>query len=259
MGREDEAALFFMKMVEDLWDLGILLANRAFHGQRWKEFYQSRNIIAEALRMQKIAEPHELILRAKVLSNLGQCYLATGEHDDAEVYYSEAYQLFNDCVGKRSPLFGMQAWACANLRCAEGRYTEALPLLGEALYVEVVKDGLSISEMMKLADQSLGALHEAPPASELDSPTEPLLRALVTLIEDPRWWQLEESLDLAVLCHKFALIYVAARSNDSGARAAAVRYSQRAVDIFGRLKEATHWSTQAEAVHNALFAARARH
>merc|ERR1719188_1122958 len=74
MGREDEAAVYFVKMVEaarrhkealdwmDLWDLGILLANRAYQSLRWAEFYKAREILAEALRMQRIVEPHELIL-----------------------------------------------------------------------------------------------------------------------------------------------------------------------------------------------------
>ncbi|CAK0827794.1 unnamed protein product, partial [Prorocentrum cordatum] len=172
MGREDEAAVYFMKMAEaaryhkasldwmDLWDLGVLIANRAYQSGRWAEFHKSREIIAEALRMQKIAEPHELILRAKVLSNLGQTFLATDELEECEEHYSEAYALFDATVGKRSPLFGMQAWACGNLRCAQGRHREALPLLGEALYVEVVGDGLSVSEMAKLHDQILHSLHE---------------------------------------------------------------------------------------------------
>ena len=69
----------------DLWELGILIANRAFHSNRMTEFYKSREILAEALRLQKIMEPNELILRAKVLSNLGQCFLATGEHSDADM------------------------------------------------------------------------------------------------------------------------------------------------------------------------------
>merc|ERR1719410_883470 len=54
MGREDEAAVYFMKMAEaakihkkeldwmDLWDLGVLMANRAFHAERWLEFYKAR-------------------------------------------------------------------------------------------------------------------------------------------------------------------------------------------------------------------------
>ena len=89
----------------------------------------------------------------QVLSNLGQCFLATEEFSEAEKHYTEAYELFLETVGKRSPLFGMQAWACGNLRQAQQRDRDALHFLGEALYVEVVKDGLSVSEMMKLLDQ----------------------------------------------------------------------------------------------------------
>eukprot|EP00434_Breviolum_minutum_P022008 symbB.v1.2.019428.t1/scaffold1589.1/size119216/4 len=150
-------------------------------------------------------EPHELILRAKVLSNLGQCYLATEEFVEAEKHYSEAYSLFDQTVGKRSPLFGMQAWACGNLRFAQHRFDAALPFLGEALYVEVVKDGLSVSEMMKLLDQILHCLDQL--RKHLDEKSsgvnrgkqlDALRRALNELIEDPRWDDLHDTLDLAV-------------------------------------------------------------
>ncbi|CAK9036077.1 unnamed protein product [Durusdinium trenchii] len=211
MGREDDAAVYFLKMAEasryhkkqldwmDLWDLGILIANRAYQASRWEEFYKSREIIAEALLQLEAVEPHELILRAKVLSNLGQCYLATEEFSEAEKHYMEAYSLFSRTVGKRSPLFGMQAWACGNLRCAQQRFVEAIGFLGEALYVEVVKDGLSVSEMMKLVDQVLHSLdHVVRPDANLDSANlEPLRRALNELIEEsvlhsrsgpPRGW-----------------------------------------------------------------------
>eukprot|EP00931_Biecheleriopsis_adriatica_P120084 TRINITY_DN95231_c0_g1_i1.p1 TRINITY_DN95231_c0_g1~~TRINITY_DN95231_c0_g1_i1.p1 ORF type:complete len:562 (-),score=136.08 TRINITY_DN95231_c0_g1_i1:15-1700(-) len=275
MGREDEAAIYFLKMAEaakhhkerldwmDLWDLGILIANKAYQAGRWSEFYKSREIIAEALREQRAVEPHELILRAKVLSNLGQCFLATAEHDEADIYYSEAYQLFDSTVGKRSPLFGMQAWACGNLRCAEGRFAEALPLLGEALYVEVVKDGLSVSEMTKLADQIMHSLHMSQAsASELgpehQANLEPIRRALNVLIEDIRWDELEGTLDLAVLSHKMALIYVAARWPGASDRQAAAFYNLRAVAVLRELrergqKEASQWLLQAEAVQSAVF------
>ena len=59
-------------------DLGILMANRAFQAQRWPEFHKARGILAQALRLQQTVEPDELIQGAKVLCNLGQCYLATG-------------------------------------------------------------------------------------------------------------------------------------------------------------------------------------
>merc|ERR1712137_801376 len=196
LGRENEAAAYFLKMADaasrhkpaldwmDLWDLGVLTANRAYHSQQWSEFEKSREILKEALRKQQIMEPHELVLRAKVLSNLGQCYLATGEHADADKYYSEAYKLFDETVGKSSPLFGMQAWACGNLRMAEGKFREALPLLGEALFVEVVGDGLSVSEMAKLHDQILTCLHNDHGLDKVPV-TEPIERSLGTLIEDP--------------------------------------------------------------------------
>jgi len=271
LGREDEAAVYYMKMVEaaryhkpqldwmDLWDLGLLMANRAYQSEQWSEFYKAREILAEALRLQRIVEPHEQILRAKVLSNLGQCFLATHEHDEADVHYSEAYRLFEKAVGKRSPLFGMQAWACGNLRQAQGRYTEALPYLGEALYVEVVGDGLSVSEMNKLMDQILACLGESwssgAPASSAS--TEPVRRSLATLDEDPRWWQLEETLELGVLAHKASLVNIAARWEDEAARRTAAEYSSRSIRALARLaadKEASRWLAQAEAVHHAVFA-----
>jgi len=291
MGREDEAAVYFTKMAEaakmhkkeldwmDLWDLGVLMANRAFHAGRWSEFYKAREIIADALQKQQVAEPNEFILRAKVLSNLGQCYLATGEHDKADLYYSEAYELFDRAVGKSSPLFGMQAWACGNLRCAQKLYAQALPLLGEALYVEAVGDGLSVSEISKLLDQILLCFHElggshsaaawgANNASAREDhtwsstsssgDTEPIRRSLNWLIRDPRWAQLSDTTELAVLSHKAALVHVAARWDRQDALSDAATYNGRAIDILQQHRASTddesrRWLTQAEAVHRALL------
>jgi len=271
MGREDEAAIYFMKMADasrhhkealdwmDLWDLGVLMANRAYHSERWAEFHKARETLAEALRLQAVVEPHELILRAKVLSNLGQCYLATGEHDEAEVHYSEAYRLFDITVGKRSPLFGMQAWACGNLRCAQGRHAEALHLLGEALYVEVVGDGLSVSEISKLLDQILQCLHET--SSAVDgtrgaADTEPVQRSLNVLMEDPRWHQLPETVDLAAMAHKAALVHVAAGWLGTTPRRTAAAYNARAIRVLRELAHEDHaprWLAQAEAVQRAVL------
>jgi len=292
LGREDEAAVYFTKMAEaakihkkeldwmDLWDLGVLMANRAFHAGRWPEYYKAREIIADALQKQRVAEPNEFILRAKVLSNLGQCYLATGEHDEADLYYSEAYELFDRTVGKSSPLFGMQAWACGNLRCAQKLYAEALPLLGEALYVEVVGDGLSVSEISKLLDQILLCFHEQEgsysaaakgvnnnvsardnhvwSSKSSSSETEPIRRALNWLIRDPRWGELSDTLELAVLGHKAALVHVAARWDQPDVLGDAATYNERAINILQRLRggtddESHRWLTQAEAVHRALL------
>ena len=43
----------FLDRIEDwmdLWDLGVLIANRAYQAGRWSEFYKSREIIQEARR-----------------------------------------------------------------------------------------------------------------------------------------------------------------------------------------------------------------
>jgi len=267
-GREDEAAIYFLRMAEaarrhkpaldwmDRWELGVLMANRAFQEQRWTEFYTARDIIAEALAMQRAAEPRDLVMRAKVLSNLGQCYLATGEHEEAEKHYAEAYELFDGTVGKRSPLFGMQAWACANLRLAEGAHLAALPLLGEALYVEVVGDGLSVSEMLKLVDLVLRSFHECSAEGSDSAHTEPIRRSLNTLIEDPRWDLLEGTLELGVLAHKMALVYLAARWLDKASITVARRYNSRAMTILSRYdsREARQWTQWAEAIHRAALA-----
>lgn len=195
---------------------------------------------------------------------MGQCYLATEELEEAERHYAEAYDLFDRTVGKHSPLFGMQAWACGNLRCAQRRFREALPFLGEALLVEAVSDGLSVSEMAKLTDQMLVCLHELRPEGLRgeDGAAGPALRALEALTGDPRFQALEDSLPLAVLCHKAALLHVAARNvGEAGAFSApgglAERIlSERALAVLRQRRgdrEAERWLSQAEAVHTAIF------
>jgi len=148
----------------------------------------------------------------------------------------------------------MQAWACGNLRCAEGRHSEALRYLGEALYVEVVKDGLSVSEMTKLLDQILVSVHECNESVPRCAGT--VERALLTLVEDSRWQELEDSFDLAVLAHKMALFFVAARLGGERSLGVAARYNERALDVLRRCPDETEvlkWLTQVEALHTAVF------
>merc|ERR1711879_448082 len=108
------------------------------------------------------------------------------------------------------------------------------------LYVEVVGDGLSVSEMAKLMDQILVSLHECNSGSDADTHelfdhTFPIKRALNTLVDDPRWSQLEETLELAVLAHKMVLVFVAARWTDNESRRTAASFSSRSVAVLQRL------------------------
>merc|ERR1711879_299965 len=115
-----------------------------------------------------------------------------------------------------------------------GLYSQALPLLGEAFYVEVTKDGLSWPEMTKLADQILVSLHERSGDELEEGDLEPIRRSFVTLIDDPRWHCLEDTLDLAVLAHKVALICIASRWSDVASRRAATKFNLRAIEILRR-------------------------
>merc|ERR1712050_101599 len=81
-------------------------------------------------------------------------------------------------------------------------------------------------------------------------------RSLDTLIEDPRWDEHEETMDLAVVAHKAALVYVMARWNKSSAKRIAARYNLRALDVLNlhsNKQEAKQWLIQAEAVHNVVL------
>ncbi|CAE7922274.1 unnamed protein product [Symbiodinium sp. KB8] len=50
----------------DLWDLGILIANRAYQAGRWPEFYKSREIIAEVIAMAEGGDaPQHIQLKVK--------------------------------------------------------------------------------------------------------------------------------------------------------------------------------------------------
>merc|ERR1711879_111555 len=116
----------------------------------------------------------------------------------------------------------------------------------------------------KLLDQILVCLNERRglpdlPSSGLTNNMVPTRRALSTLIDDPRFWQLEETLELAVLAHKASLIPIAAQFENLRAhQSVAARYSRRALDILRRPsgrrdREVRQWLAQAEAVHNAMF------
>ncbi|CAL1132917.1 unnamed protein product [Cladocopium goreaui] len=109
--------------------------------------------------------------------------------------------------------------------------------------------------MMKLLDQILHCLDKL---REQDANLEALRRALNELIEDPRWDDLEDSLDLAVLSHKMALVYVIARWQSASEKQAAIYFNERAVQILAEQRllgaaEARTWLVQAEAIQSAVL------
>lgn len=123
--------------------------------------------------------------------------------------------------------------------------------------MEVVKDGLSVSEMLKLSDQILFSLNECNKEGiDYTSNTQALETALSTLSTDARWDHLEENEALAVLAHKMSLIYVAARWSGLNAKTVAARNSSRALRIFSTISsntEVDQWRQQVNLIHRTMF------
>merc|ERR1712232_1524932 len=152
LGRLDEAVHYFERMSYatethkgrldwfDCWDIGKLVATRAYRDGNMPSFYRARAMIEDSLRMHIEAEPEDLVMRAKVHDSLADCFFIVQEFAKADEHYTAAYNLLRQTVGESSPLFGKQARHSANLRIAEGRFEEALPFLSESLTVGATKD-----------------------------------------------------------------------------------------------------------------------
>lgn len=125
--------------------------------------------------------------------------------------------------------------------------------------MEIVGDGLSVSEMAKLMDQILGCMFESHGGPRIegfdDDATEPIRRSLSTLIEDSRWAALEGTLELAVLAHKATLVFVSTSRSGRDQMAVAERFNARAIDVLRRqhAAEASQWRSQAEAIRDAAL------
>merc|ERR1719174_3116038 len=118
LGRLDDALVYFERMSRaaqthkgkldwfDCWDIGKLVASRSYRDGNMPSFYRGRSMIEDSLRMHIEAEPEDLVMRAKVLDSLAECFSIVQEFEKAEEHYSAAYDLMRQTVGDRSPLFG---------------------------------------------------------------------------------------------------------------------------------------------------------
>ncbi|CAE7825058.1 unnamed protein product [Symbiodinium sp. CCMP2456] len=218
LGRVEEAAMYFNRMASaskhskgdldwfDKWDLGKVAAARAWRDGDMKAFYVARSLVEEALELQILQEPDDLVMRAKVHDSLAECFLIVKEHAKADEHYSAAYKLLLETVGNQSPLFGKQARHLANLRIEEGRYAEALPLLSEALEVESSKDAVNVTELLELVDVMVNAQQRSSADAMLGSPSNH--SAIKRLQQNIKSRSLDESKEFAVLCHKLSLLYL---------------------------------------------------
>lgn len=264
LGRIDDALVYFERMAKaskthkgaydwfDCWDIGKLAATRAYRDGDMPAFYRGRSMIEDALRMHEQAEPDDLVMRAKVLDSLAECYMVVEEYVPAEKHYSEAYNLLLQTVGQNSPLFGKQARHSANLHAAQGQYAEALPFLGEALAVEASKDSVKVMELMELIDVIVNAQQRCPSHTSKHT-NHP---ALKTLQQNIRMRGLDDSKEYGVLAHKMSLLYLHECRRDSDAVRRAWRLAKASVRLLRKHSvstDAADWLRMAE-IHLRMLA-----
>jgi len=240
LGRVNDALVYFERMAKaskahkgtfdwfDCWDIGKLAATRAYRDGDMEAFYRGRSMIEEALQMHKKAEPEDLVMRAKVLDSLAECFMAVEEFGPAERHYQEAYNLLLQTVGSNSPLFGKQARHSANLYIAQGQHEKALPLLQEALVVEATKDSVSILELMELIDAIVAAVQRSPSSAQHGQNH----KALKALQKNVKRRQLDDSREYGVLSHKMSLLYLHECRQDSNALRRAWRLAKASVRLL---------------------------
>eukprot|EP00747_Dinoflagellata_sp_TGD_P223635 gnl/TRDRNA2_/TRDRNA2_95230_c0_seq1.p1 gnl/TRDRNA2_/TRDRNA2_95230_c0~~gnl/TRDRNA2_/TRDRNA2_95230_c0_seq1.p1 ORF type:complete len:424 (+),score=100.42 gnl/TRDRNA2_/TRDRNA2_95230_c0_seq1:37-1272(+) len=243
LGRLDEAAVYFERMAEaakvhkgkldwfDCWDIGKLLTTLAYRDSDMPGFYRGRAMIEDALKMHIEAEPEDRVMRAKVHDSLAECFLIVQEFSSAEEHYNAAYRHLLETVGPNSPLFGKQARHSGNLRIAEGRHSEALVFLGQALSVEAGKDAAKVTELLELVDLIVNTQQKCGTQAEeglLPSNHEPLKE----LQRNIKSRALDSEKGYGVLCHKMSLMYLHEAKGDYKALRRAVRLAKESVRLL---------------------------
>eukprot|EP00928_Gymnodinium_smaydae_P048943 TRINITY_DN32794_c0_g1_i1.p1 TRINITY_DN32794_c0_g1~~TRINITY_DN32794_c0_g1_i1.p1 ORF type:complete len:603 (-),score=137.65 TRINITY_DN32794_c0_g1_i1:3-1718(-) len=259
LGRIDEAVEYFERMAKaskqhkgkldwfDCWDIGKLAATRAFRDGDMPAFYRGRALVKDSLEMHREQEPEDLVMRAKVLDSLAECYLVTQEYEEARKYYDEAYKLFLETVGPNSPLFGKQARHSANLLIAQDEHAQALPYLGQALAVEAAKDAAKVPELLELVDLIVNTHQRCGGKGAEDIPSNhPALKALQKNLVARG---LDQDYSYGILCHKMSLMYLHESQRDDRAVRRALRLAKasvRTLRAFQQGQDSSDWLRMSE-------------
>eukprot|EP00421_Protoceratium_reticulatum_P049525 CAMPEP_0168439304 /NCGR_PEP_ID=MMETSP0228-20121227/42398_1 /TAXON_ID=133427 /ORGANISM="Protoceratium reticulatum, Strain CCCM 535 (=CCMP 1889)" /LENGTH=527 /DNA_ID=CAMNT_0008453579 /DNA_START=30 /DNA_END=1610 /DNA_ORIENTATION=+ len=173
LGRTEEAIEYIEKAIEvkervgrsaswfDLWDLGRMKATIALKGNEPAKIEDAQGLVARGLVLHQECEPDDLVMRAKIWSNLGECSFALGhladkagnvgestgaddnapsESPEARKHYHraltgfiESHKLFSQTEGRMNPLTGGSAEAAAWAFLKVGEDANAKPYLLNAL------------------------------------------------------------------------------------------------------------------------------
>lgn len=271
LGRIDDALVYFERMATasashkgtldwfDFWDIGKLAAAHGYRDGAMAQFYRGRAMVGEALRMQVVAEPDDLVMRAKVHDSLAECFMVVKDYDDATHHYSEAYRLMLETVGPNSPLFGKQARHSANLHLAQGQQVEALPFLGQALAVEASRDAVNLPDALEIVDLLVNTQQRCPPEYDLGGlPSNH--SSLKAMQKNLQARAMADNREYGVLCHKISLLYLHEARSDEGALRRARRSAKESLRLLRKHsiggEEDSGWLRMAEIQYQMLSSPR---
>jgi len=268
LGRIDEALVYFERMAKsstahkgrldwfDFWDIGKLAAAHAYRDGAMPQFYRGRAIVEEALRMQIEAEPEDLVMRAKVLDSLAECYWVVKDYADAAKHYDEAYRLMLQTVGRNSPLFGKQARHSANLLIAQEKHAQALPFLAESLAVEASRDAVNLRDAMEVVDLLVNTQQRCPLVDDAPRGAPSNHGPLKIMQKNLHARGMNDSREYGVLCHKMSLVYLHEARSDQKALTRARRLAKESLRLLrqhaGGDEDSSGWLRMAEIQYKML-------
>lgn len=114
-------------------------------------------------RIDPQGNPIDSSIHAKVEMSLGHMHEKLGSLDEAAKYMAEAVRVFRKCVGDGNPLTHGALGALGDVKIAQKKFHEALPLYTEALTGEANKDAFQVDTVFKLLNSIKSILTEHPP------------------------------------------------------------------------------------------------
>jgi len=164
---------------DDYWNIGITHK----HMEKYRDAFP---LLIKALELAPLDAQVDDVTLAKLNDTIGSCLqkasdfvgvdkaeIKQGLAEEAEPYFREAVRLYDGVIGNKHHLYGGACHLLARNLIAQGRRIEAEPILYEALWIEVLKDGihptpchgmlmevLDLYEKGALAQDDLGKYHD---------------------------------------------------------------------------------------------------
>jgi len=133
---------------DDYWNIGITLKHMRKHKDAFRQ-------LIKALELAPGSPNVDDVTLAKLNDSIGTCLqnasedvsekdveLRLGLAQEAEPYFRKAIELYRGVIGGKHHLYGGACHLLAKNLVSQGRSVDAEPLLYEAMWIEVLKDGI---------------------------------------------------------------------------------------------------------------------